>query len=76
MNDDYRISRTPAASADAPRDGVRPVLWLVLIVSAAANVVASTAVGNLWVSSAFGAVALACAGVLIGRHYRNRNRNR
>jgi uncharacterized membrane protein YjjP (DUF1212 family) len=76
MNDEYRISQTAAATDETPRDTVRSVLWLVLILSGAANAVLSAVVGNPFVSSAFGAVALVCAGTLIGHHYRNRNAGR
>jgi hypothetical protein len=74
MNDPYRITETPAATAEAPRGRLRTALWLVLILSAAANMVLSTVIGNPIVSSAFGLVALVCATTLIVQHYRNRGR--
>jgi hypothetical protein len=76
MNDPYRIgpADTHTPSPERSRGVLRPVLWLVLIVSAAANAVVSSAIGNAAVGSAFGAVALACAITLIVHHYRTRAR--
>jgi hypothetical protein len=72
MNDDYAISPTPKPSQ--PRgSALRPALWVLLILSAATNAVLSS-VTNPFVSSAFGAVALACAVTLIVHHYRHRPR--
>jgi hypothetical protein len=72
MNDPYRISQTSTAPAERSRGALRPALWFVLILSAAANAVFSTAIGNPLVSSGFGAVALVCAITLIVHHYRGR----
>jgi len=49
---------------------LRPVLWLLLVLSVAANAVASTV--NLAVGAAFGVLALACAAALVRDHYRHR----
>jgi hypothetical protein len=71
MNDDYRISAAPAP--ESRRSGLlRPLLWVLLIVSAAANAVLSTTAGP-FVGSAFGAVALACAITLVVHHCRRRS---
>jgi hypothetical protein len=80
MNDQYRI--TPASAAHTPADHtpavrsprglLRPALWLTLFVTAAANMVFSTLVGNAVVGSAFGLAALISAGTLIAHHYRTR----
>jgi hypothetical protein len=52
----------------------RNVLWMVLIVSAVVNVVASRFDGTgQWVGGGFGVVALACAAGLIRDHYRRRS---
>jgi hypothetical protein len=72
MNDQYRISETSAAPAEKHRDALRPALWIAMFVFAAANAVSSTATGNMAISSAFGAAALACAITLIVHHYRHR----
>jgi UDP-N-acetylmuramyl pentapeptide phosphotransferase/UDP-N-acetylglucosamine-1-phosphate transferase len=53
---------------------VRPVLWLVLVVSAAANAVASTTGVNVLAGLGAGLVTLACAVALIVHHYRHRGR--
>jgi UDP-N-acetylmuramyl pentapeptide phosphotransferase/UDP-N-acetylglucosamine-1-phosphate transferase len=52
----------------------RNVLWLVLVISAAANVVASTAGLNLFIGLAAGLVTVACAAALIVDHYQHRGR--
>lgn len=74
MTDPYRITDVPATTDDRPRGWLRPLLWLALFVSAAANVVLSTAAANPWISSACGLVALLCAVTLIVHHRRNRAR--
>ncbi|MGN9809977.1 hypothetical protein ACTMSW_11550 [Micromonospora sp. BQ11] len=74
MTDPYRIAEAPVAAPKKPGGLLRPLLWLVLFVSAAANVVLSTAVDNPWISSAFGLVALLCAVALFVHHRRNRAR--
>ncbi|MFF0153692.1 hypothetical protein [Micromonospora sp. NPDC005203] len=74
MSDQYRISEAPAAAPKKPDGLLRPLLWLALFVSAAANVVLSTAADNQWISSAFGLVAVLCAVALFVHHRRNRAR--
>ena len=49
---------------------LRPVLWLLLVLSVAANAVASTV--NLAAAITFGVLALACAAALVVDHYRHR----
>jgi Flp pilus assembly protein TadB len=60
----------PAAGNSA----LRPVLWLVLVVSAAINVVVSTTGLNLLIGLGAGLVTLACATALIVHHYQHRRR--
>jgi hypothetical protein len=72
MNDQYRI--TDSDPAGTSRGTLRPLLWLGLILSAAANAVVSSAIGNPVIGSAFGAVALGFATALVVHHYRNRAR--
>lgn len=79
MTDPYDISEaSPAPSAAppaSPRNGAaRPVLWLLLVISAAGNMVTSSTGVNVAVSAAFGVATLACATALIVQHYRNRRR--
>ncbi|WP_173745287.1 hypothetical protein [Actinoplanes sp. TFC3] len=50
---------------------IRPVLWLVLIVSVAANSVLSSR-GSLLAGMVFGVIALASAVMLVVDHYRRR----
>jgi hypothetical protein len=74
MTDPYRIA---AASEDRPasRGGMlRPVLWLVLIVSAAANATASMTGVHPLVGIGSGVITLACAAALVVHHYRHRTR--
>ena len=75
MTAHYRT--TPAAtggtsdSADQ-RKLLRPVLWLVLIVSAVINATMSITGQNVFVSGGFGLVTLAAAVGLVVHHYRHR----
>jgi hypothetical protein len=48
------------------------VLWLVLIVSAAANAAISSAGLNPFVAAGFGVVTLASAAALVVHHYQHR----
>ncbi|KAB1901130.1 hypothetical protein AB0F95_06375 [Micromonospora tulbaghiae] len=68
MNDLDRTAEKTAATTTR----MRPLLWLVLIVSVAANVTLSSVLDNPWAGSAFGALALACGVTLAVNHYRNR----
>jgi hypothetical protein len=74
MTDPYRITEAPEAPEAGParRGPLRPVLWLVLIVSAAANAVCSSVGVNAFVGIVFGVIALASAVALIVHHYRHR----
>ena len=56
---------------DTRKAALRPVLWLVLILSAAANATTSM-LGLGAVSAGLGVVALGSAAALIVHHYRNR----
>ena len=70
MNDLDRTAEPTAATTPVTR--MRPLLWLVLLVSVVANVTLSTVLGNPWAGSAFGALALASGVTLAVNHYRNR----
>ncbi|CCH18150.1 hypothetical protein [Micromonospora lupini] len=72
MTDPYRSTEAPAAAPERPGGLLRPLLWLVLFVSAATNAVFSTVVDNPWIGSVFGLVAVLCAAALIVHHRRNR----
>jgi hypothetical protein len=62
--------RTPRPVA---RGGsIRPVLWLLLVICAAANAVTSTAGLTMMISIGFGVATLACAAALVVHHYRHR----
>lgn len=72
MTDPYRISDAPAPATTPSTTGrLRPVLWLVLILSLAANATAS-ALGATLVSIAFGVVTLGSAAALVVDHYQRR----
>ena len=78
MKDPYRIVETPEAvhtarhaTADRRRM-LRPVLWLVLIVSTAANGVTSSLGASPVVTVGFGLLSLASAITLTVHHYQHR----
>jgi hypothetical protein len=73
--DPYRITEAPQAPPPGSRGGVvRPVLWLLLVLSAAGNIATSSTGVNVVVSSAFGLVTLGLGIALVLQHYRNRRR--
>ncbi|MEU1884881.1 hypothetical protein [Micromonospora sp. WMMD987] len=72
MIDSTRVAEAPVAPPQPAADRLRPLLWLVLFASVAANVVLTTAVDHPWIGSACGLVAVFCAGTLIVRHRRGR----
>jgi hypothetical protein len=76
MMDPYRISETPDSSPAAVerRRSLRPVLWLLLVISAAANMATSNAGLNMMIGIGFGLVTLACGAALIVDHYQHRRR--
>ena len=72
MTDPYRISTPAPAAAPENRGLLRPVLWLVLILSTAANVVTSSIGVHPLIAGSFGVITLACIATLITHHYRRR----
>ncbi|MFC7531639.1 hypothetical protein [Actinoplanes sp. GCM10030250] len=73
MTDRYSISDAPAPATTPSSTGrLRPLLWLVLIVSLAANATAS-ALGATLLSVAFGVVTLGSGAALAVNHYRHRD---
>jgi hypothetical protein len=73
--DPYRINEAPRAPERSPRSGiVRPVLWLLLVISAAGNVATSSTGMNVAVSGAFGLATLGLGIALIVQHYQKRSR--
>ncbi|WP_433514736.1 hypothetical protein ACQP2T_03435 [Nonomuraea sp. CA-143628] len=62
----------PAQSADARRGMLRPVLWLLLAISAVLNIVTSNIGSNIFVGIGFGLATIACAVALAAHHYRHR----
>jgi hypothetical protein len=79
MTDPYRISSAPEGAHSAQHPGtqgglLRPVLWLGLIVSAAANAVTSSIGISPFVGIGFGLITLACAITLAVHHYQHRHR--
>jgi hypothetical protein len=59
-----------------PRRGaLRPVLWLLLVLSAAGNAGASFGGMSVALHTAFGVVTLLCAAALIMHHVRGRRRH-
>jgi hypothetical protein len=76
MTDLYRITETPGSPPPAiARKGIiRPVLWLLLVLSAAGNIVTSNAGVSVFVGAAFGLATLGLGIALGVQHYRNRRR--
>ena len=78
MADRYRISEASTTPGGGNHDGddrtgvLRPVLWLVLIVSAAANATVSAVGANVLAGIGFGVITLAYAVALVVHHYRHR----
>lgn len=76
MTDIYRITGTPDSPppATARKGIVRPVLWLLLVISAAGDLVTSNAGVNPVIGVAFGLATLGLAAALVVQHYHNRRR--
>jgi Flp pilus assembly protein TadB len=76
MTDRYRIA--PPESTSTPdgrgRSMLRPALWLLLILSAAANATVNTAGASPLAGVGFGLITLASAAALVVHHYRHRTR--
>jgi hypothetical protein len=66
------FQQNPATTGDQRGGVLRPVLWLVLVVSAALNAVFSSTGQNPALGIGFGVVALAAITGLIVHHYRSR----
>ncbi|WP_233579350.1 MULTISPECIES: hypothetical protein [Micromonospora] len=72
MIDQHRhASAETAATPDNDRNLLRPVLWLLLILSAAANITMSV-IGAYLIGSGFGLITVACTVALVVHHYRHR----
>jgi hypothetical protein len=65
---------TDPGTTETRRGMLRPLLWAVLVVSAAANATSSTVGAHPIVGVGFGLITLACAAVLVVHHYRHRAR--
>ncbi|WP_051753563.1 hypothetical protein [Streptosporangium amethystogenes] len=70
MTDPHHVLDTSETAR--PVGMLRPVLWFLLVVSAALNMVTSSIDVGIFVGIGFGLVALACATTLIVHHYRYR----
>jgi hypothetical protein len=66
------VQQTPATDRKQHGGVIRPLLWLVLVVSAALNAVFSSTGQNTELGIGFGVVALAAITALIVHHYRHR----
>jgi hypothetical protein len=79
VQDPYRISEAPEASGSLPSAShpggiVRPLLWVLLVISAAANAVISSTGVSTFAGIGFGLAALASAAALVVHHYKHRRR--
>lgn len=75
MTDPYRLSGSSDPHSErhqAPGQVLRSVLWLILLVSLAANATAALLGVTPLVGAGFGAVALGSIAALIVHHYRTR----
>ncbi|WP_331748663.1 hypothetical protein [Streptomyces chartreusis] len=76
--DPYRLTSadtTPGTSSTpTPTRGgaARALLWILVVISAVANMAASFGDSNTWVSLACGAVTVFCGGTLVVRSLRGR----
>ncbi|WP_405616690.1 hypothetical protein [Streptomyces sp. NBC_00076] len=67
------MTNTPVESDRLTRgDIARTLLWIVVVVSAVANMTASFGGANTWVHLACGAVTVLCGGALVVRSLRGR----
>ncbi|MGW6454478.1 hypothetical protein ACWF94_00880 [Streptomyces sp. NPDC055078] len=75
-NHDPDVGRGPYPAGGQAASGgrLRPVLWLLLVIGLAGNLVAASAGVPVLVAPAFGLVALISMVTLITHHYRNRPR--
>jgi hypothetical protein len=74
MTDVYRITDGPDSPPPVRKGILRPVLWLLLVISAAGNIVTSNTGVNVFVGGAFGVATLGLGTALGVQHYRNRRR--
>jgi hypothetical protein len=77
VTDPYRISEAPqapaATSPSSPSSGLlRPLLWVLLVISAAGDIVTSSIGAHVAISAAFGLATLGLGTALVLQHYRNR----
>lgn len=75
--DPYRFAAADTLPGTQPpavsrADVVRTLLWTVLVISAATNMVASYAAAGIWLNLASGLVTLLSAGTLVARKLRGR----
>ncbi|MFF3444151.1 hypothetical protein [Streptosporangium sp. NPDC002721] len=79
VTDLHRIPQAPEAPRPTRPTGVRagmvrPVLWVLLLVSAVLNTVFSFVGTDVLAGAGFGLAALACVAALIVHHYRFQRR--
>ncbi|MDN3353714.1 hypothetical protein [Actinomadura sp. DC4] len=77
--DPYRITEAsrppePAPGRTTPNGFLRPVLWLLLVISAAGNIATSSTGVSVFVSGAFGLATLGLGIALAAQHYRGRRK--
>ncbi|MEU7855459.1 hypothetical protein [Nonomuraea sp. NPDC049141] len=64
------MTESSRSAQTAQRGMLRPVLWVLLLISAVLNIVTSNI--NIFVGIGFGLATLACAAGLVVDHYRHR----
>lgn len=68
------ISETPQAKRSGSDGAVRPLLWLLLVIGLAANIVTQSMDISVLVSIGAGLVTVSCGIALAADHYRRRRR--
>ncbi|MBO4259601.1 hypothetical protein GRC12_38045 [Streptomyces griseorubiginosus] len=63
---------TPSATTVSRGEVARALLWILVVISAVANMAASYGDANTWIHLACGAVTVLCGGALVVRNLRGR----
>ncbi|MFD1540934.1 hypothetical protein [Nonomuraea guangzhouensis] len=66
------MTESSPSAQTAQRGMFRPVLWVLLLISAVLNIVTSNIGINIFVGIGFGLATMACAAALVVDHYRHR----
>jgi membrane protein YdbS with pleckstrin-like domain len=73
--DPYRLTSadtTPSTTTVSRGEVARALLWILVVISAVANMAASYGDANTWIHLACGVVTVLCGGTLVVRNLRGR----